>query len=352
MAEEKLHVLLWNFHKAFTGNGRDKEQAALRLYNRIKSIASFRYPNLQDLAAEIADQAIYNIILSFKSIPRDGKPNIWSSPAGDDADKAITDYFYQILRSSKKQTEETETENESYRLFSLVSGICTEFLKAGLLEKDAAGSFRRVGVPAGAEVFQGQVPGKYVQITRKNGDIDSRALEELVLEIFEVYLENFRVPLSKLTELVSDMTGLGNIETISLSGGSDNGEEGDTIIIQVKAEGPETQTELQAEASVYNDMWFSRFIGSFDEDEQELRAAILYLYYERCLTYTDIAEILPRRISKSLVEKYLKDTLKSINFSRELLPGEEKNGYYMKSFLDYLKKIYTPEKYAEGIENE
>lgn len=254
----------------------------------------------------------------------------------DDIDKRIMGYLFSIIRTKRNGLYDVEFKKEHTLIYEAVSDICNDLAKENFLVK-TNGSVYHLFSDSEKETFKGKFNSYYISIRNKNGTINHGKLKDLVKNVFKNYLDNYKVELSNLVDIIESITNFGLDSRVYVD--SEYNNENETTV-SVIPESPDYHLILEEKAEGYFNDWKNKLLIEY-QDEEELKQDIKFAYdkYLSELTLREIAEKNGSKLNHNSVNNHIKIFMKICGMHEELDPDDPCQTYF-DLFLEHLKKEY------------
>ncbi len=290
--------LLREGYKQFVENGIFPNKIAIEINLQLKKmyLAKYNYNNDCD---EIVQQAFINI---YTDIIKKNSGSIWESTLEEteENDKRLIANIYKIFITSRKEIEPDLWKKETINLKRAISKIIEQLVDDKKLTQDG----KYYHLPKTPKPLKGYIynfPNILFSIRNSNGELNWGKIENLILLIFEEYLEKYSLSLSNILEIIIKIADVGNESLISKD---ENNDDDESEIIQI--ENNDISAETYTNVNEVVKIWIDRAKGKFNEEQFSIRAKIFVLKYGENYTLSEIVDKMYLGVGTSSVDNYVK----------------------------------------------
>jgi hypothetical protein len=321
-------------------DGRIDEKIAEELIQQLKKMCLAKNYSF-DSCDDVVNQSFINL---YKSIDEN---SFWETviEENEENDKRIKNYIYKILLSSNNELDKDFRRKETINFNRALSEILKNLVAENILQtKDSFYHLTSTQTPEDVDFVD--FPSLYFPVRNANGTIDWNRLKELIIIIFNEYLEKYSLSLSNITEIISKITDIGNTSLISIDLSFDSDED-DYSTIQIK-DSKTNQEDISTIKSIVN-IWIERAEKIFDEEELKLRAVLFLLKYGENYTLEEIKDKLNLAKGKSSIDNYIKQFIKSMRIENEVGIDDSNINDLMNYLILSLSEKYDMDVYTERL---
>lgn len=231
-----LYDILRYLYSQLSQQQRIETKYIIELYSIINRIifSNHKYNKLNKKdQEEFKQEIVKNLFVNFNSATKD--PNIfWAQDKiKNKTDQEISSYFYKIITTSYNNIVKDICSSEINLLYKVVNGICKNLLEKNLLNGllEEVLYCRNIEINEQSANYDETEPIYFhFEIYNTKGTFDHKKIENLVLIIFNKYMENRYINLSNLVKLIANIAGIENMIIVDEPGGGE-GEDVDDISV-------------------------------------------------------------------------------------------------------------------------
>ena len=249
----------------------------------------------------------------------------------DESNKIITSYIFEMIKNGRTNLLEKNRRNESVNLHKALIKTCKSLVESDFLE-ETNNYYSKKGIKDLTN-FTGEPINFGFNITEWQKDgyvIKSKLLEELIVILFNEYLEKTSISFSNLLEQISLITVIGKPSVLSLD---DNDSE--YFDSQMQAEENLNINESQ-EAIIL--IWLQRLKTNLKEEKQILYSKVFLLRFIENLGLEEIGNLIG--VATQTVKNYQDRFVEIVDFEKELNSSDAEFNNYIYSFAQKLNNEF------------